>query len=156
METEYQKNCKDNESTCPDHCHKLGLSAPNDPNFQENCTHEHTLFCPQCDDITSCLHKLQQTVNDSESLRFYSKEQKEDFLYDIEKASDAIVQWKAHIMRAVNQECAKQDILAELDQNSCLLVMDWAMKFLQLRYREKQTDWYGKRGLSWHITSVVT
>ena len=59
-------------------------------------------------------------------------------------------------MRAVNQECAKQDILAELDQNSCLLVMDWAMKFLQLRYREKQTDWYGKRGLSWHITSVVT
>ena len=78
------------------------------------------------------MHKLQQTVNDSESLRFYSKEQKEDFLYDIEKASDAIVQWKAHIMRAVNQECAKQDILAELDQNSCLLVMDWAMKFLQL------------------------
>ena len=59
-------------------------------------------------------------------------------------------------MRAVNQECAKQDILAELDHNSCLLVMDWAMKFLQLRYREKQTDWYGKRGLSWHITSVVT
>ena len=35
-------------------------------------------------------------------------------------------------MRPVNQECAKQDILAELDQNSCLLVMDWAMKFLQL------------------------
>ena len=156
LKTEYQKNCKDNESSCPDHCRKLGLSDPNDQNFQEKCTHEHTLSCPQCDDITSCLHKLQQTVNDSESLRFYSKEQKEDFLYDIEKASDAIVQWKAHIMRAVNQECAKQDILAELDQNSCLLVMDWAMKFLQLRYREKQTDWYGKRGLSWHITSVVT
>ena len=30
------------------------------------------------------------------------------------------------------------------------------MKFLQLRYREKQTDWYGKRGLSWHVTSVVS
>ena len=156
LKTEYQKNCKDNESSCPDHCRKLGLSDPNDPNFQEKCTHEHTLSCPQCDDITSCLHKLQQTVNDSESLRFYSKEQKEDFLYDIKKASDAIVQWKAHIMTAVNQKCAKQDITAALDQNSCLLVMDWAMKFLQLRYREKQTDWYGKRGLSWHITSVVT
>ena len=30
------------------------------------------------------------------------------------------------------------------------------MKFLQLRYREKHSDWYGKRGLSWHISSVVS
>lgn len=27
---------------------------------------------------------------------------------------------------------------------------------LQLRDREKQSDWYGKRGLSWHISSVVS
>ena len=59
-------------------------------------------------------------------------------MYDIEKSSNAIVQWKAHIMRSVNQESAKQDILTKLDQSSCLIVMDWAMKFLQLRYREKQ------------------
>ena len=56
--------------------------------------------------------QLQQTVKNSESLHFYSKEQTEDFLYDIEKASDAIVHWKAHVMRAVNQERTKQDILA--------------------------------------------
>ena len=30
------------------------------------------------------------------------------------------------------------------------------MKFLQLCIREKQNDWYGKRGISWHITSVTT
>ena len=29
------------------------------------------------------------------------------------------------------------------------------MKFLQLHYREKQSKWYGKRGLSWHISSFV-
>ena len=55
LKTEYQKNCKGNEGSCPDHCRKLGLSDPNDPNFQEKCTHEHTLNCPQCDDITSLL-----------------------------------------------------------------------------------------------------
>ena len=44
---------------------------------------------------------------------------------------------KAHIMRSVNQECAKQDLIAKLDQTSCLLVIDWAMKFLQLRYIER-------------------
>ena len=33
--------------------------------------------------------------------------------------------------------------------------MDWAIKFQQMRYREKQADCFGKRGLSWHISSVV-
>ena len=58
-------------------------------------------------------------------------------------------------MRSANQESAKQDVLKGLDYSSNLIVMDWAMKFPQLRYREKQSDWYGKRGLSWHISSVV-
>ena len=30
------------------------------------------------------------------------------------------------------------------------------MKFLQLRHREKQSDWYGKKGISWHVSSVIT
>ena len=30
------------------------------------------------------------------------------------------------------------------------------MNLLQLKYREKQSDWFGKRGLSWHISTVIT
>ena len=30
------------------------------------------------------------------------------------------------------------------------------MKFTQLKYREKQSDWYAKRGLNWHICTVVS
>ena len=29
------------------------------------------------------------------------------------------------------------------------------MKFGQLKFREKQSEWYGKREISWHISSVV-
>lgn len=29
------------------------------------------------------------------------------------------------------------------------------MKFQQMRYREEQADWFGKRGLNWWISSVV-
>ena len=29
------------------------------------------------------------------------------------------------------------------------------MNLLQLKYREKQSDWFGKRGLSWHISTVI-
>lgn len=33
--------------------------------------------------------------------------------------------------------------------------MDWAMKFLQLKYREKQSEWFGKRGINWHVSCVI-
>ena len=156
FKTEYQSHCQDNESKCADHCRKFGLSDPIDPDFQEQCTHQHELRCPQCDDITSCLQKMQKIIKTGENLNFYSKDHKDDLLYDIEKALDAVNKWKAHIMRTVNQEMAKQDIIENLDSNTCLLILDWAMKFLQLRFREKQNDWYGKRGISWHISSVIT
>ena len=30
------------------------------------------------------------------------------------------------------------------------------MKFVQLRYQEKQSDWFANRGLNWHISSVIS
>ena len=40
---------------------------------------------------------------------------------------------------------AKQAALDKLNDETCLIIVDWAMKFLPL-----------KRGLSWHISAVVT
>ena len=36
-----------------------------------------------------------------------------------------------------------------------MVVMDWAMKFLQKKYREKQSKWFGKRGINWHVSCVI-
>ena len=49
------------------------------------------------------------------------------------------------MVRTVLQEEAKQAALDNLDDETCLIIVDWAMKFLPL-----------KRGLSWHISAVVT
>lgn len=156
FKTEYQSHCQDSESQCADHCRKFGLSDQFDPDFQEQCAHHHVLRCAQCDNITSCLQKMHKIIKTGKTLNFYSKDHKDDFLYDMVKSSDDVDRWKAHIMRSVNQEMAKQDIIANLDSNTCLIILDWAMKFLQLRFREKQNYWYGKRGLSWHISSVIS
>ena len=67
-----------------------------------------------------------------------------------------ILLWKAHIVRSINQQEVKQDALTSEDPQSAILIMDWAMKFLQIKFREKQSEWFGKRGLSWHISTLTT
>lgn len=86
----------------------------------------------------------------------YSKEQRDEMKYDFKQAKDNVYKWKAHIMRAENQEEGKQDVLRKLDNHSALILMDWAMKFNKMKYREKQSEWFAKRGINWHVSSVVT
>ncbi|XP_076111669.1 uncharacterized protein LOC143079930 [Mytilus galloprovincialis] len=33
--------------------------------------------------------------------------------------------------------------------------MDWAMKFLPLAFREKQSDWFGQKGVNWHVSVCI-
>ena len=57
-------------------------------------------------------------------------------------------------MRARNQEAAKSKLLNTMEANELFLVFDWAMKFLPRKYRGDQLNWFGKRGISWHISVV--
>ena len=157
LKTGYRVHCKPEEDACPDHCRKFALSDEKDPDFQESCSHQHLETCNECQNLRNVLEEVENQIRDS-SWNPYSNEQREDLLHDFNEARTDILQWKAHIIRSVNQEAAKQDQLNIIAENpySALVVMDWAMKFLQLKYREKQSDWYVKRGLSWHISTVIS
>ena len=89
------------------------------------------------------MNDMKQQILES-SASMYSKEYQEDLGYDFEKARTDILQWKAHILPSVNQDKAKQDVISNLNDSSALVVMDWVMKFLQMNYREKQSDWFTK------------
>ena len=52
----------------------------------------------------------------------------------------------------MNQDEARIKVIDVVDENSILLVQDWAMKFLPRKFRESQGDWFAKQGMSWHIT----
>ncbi|CAG2196655.1 unnamed protein product [Mytilus edulis] len=45
--------------------------------------------------------------------------------------------------------------MESLEPHQLLLVMDWAMKFLPMRYREKQSDFFGQKGLNWHVSVAI-
>ncbi len=121
LKTQYHYHCQEDENKCSDYCRKFSLRDPSDPQLQEQCTHMHTVACDQCNDMNACLREVEEPIN---SANFYSKEQKEDLLYEFEKAVSSIKEWKAHIMCSANQERAKQDIMDVLDSGSVLISMD--------------------------------
>ena len=77
---------------------------------------------------------------------------KDKLQFRVKQAKSAILAWKSYLLRSVNQDAAQTDVLEKLDESSVLLVQDWAMKYLPRKYRESQKDWFGKRGIPWHIT----
>lgn len=153
LKTDYRVHCKEEFSLCADHCRQFALSDPNDVDFKVSCNHTHAVVCDSCEDIKEVIDEIKTKLQEQCKI---TKELRDDLLYDFNEAKNNIDMWKAHILRSANQELAKQHTLRDMDNSSILLVMDWAMKFVQLRYREKQSQWFGKRGLSWHISSVVS
>ena len=97
-------------------------------------------MCDDCWNLRNVLDEVKNQISGS-SWNPYSNEQRDDLMYDFMQARTDILQWKVHILRSVNQEAAKQDQLGMITNNAtyALIVMDWAMKFLQLKYREKQS-----------------
>jgi len=85
-------------------------------------------------------------------------EEKKEMAYVVSQSKRNILSWKAHlhVLRAINQDEARLNILRNLDPTSVLVVLDWAMKFLARKYRESQSDWYRKKGISWHIAVAMT
>ena len=154
LKTGYKVHCKAHEDECADHCRKFALSDPHDKDFVCSCSHQHNVVCPECEDLKRLFIDMRALIDEFVT-GFYSQDQKDDLLYDLLEAEKQIFEWKAHTLRSINQEAAKEEIVENLKENSALIVMDWAMKFLQSKYREKQSDWFAKRGLSWHISSVI-
>jgi hypothetical protein len=128
------------------------LSDPSDPDFQATCTHKHTDYCDRCNQVEEVFGNI------DEALALVSednKDFKEQLVFKVAQAKRNINAWKAHLLRNINQDEASIITSDSLDEKSVLLVQDWAMKFLPRKYRESQTDWFGKRGLSWHITVAM-
>lgn len=137
-------------SSVPDHCRPFTLSDPKDPAYQSVCEHDHNDACDRCDLLSETLLQIETGLAaQTENL---SSVEKEDLLFRVKQAKKAIWAWMSHLLRSVKQDSTRVELLEQLDETSVLLVQDWAMKYLPRKYRESQTDWFGKRGISWHVT----
>ena len=136
------------KSNTADHCLAFALSDPKEEAFQNKCDHTHKECCQSCEELKCTLNLIEDSIK---SL----PEKDDDLLYSDSQAVQAINSWKAHLLRSVQQDKARTDVFNTLDEKSVLITQDWAMKFLPQKYRETQADWFGKRGISWHISVVI-
>lgn len=139
------------EARIPDHCVVFSLSDASDPSYQQKCQHNHDDSCEQCEALKETLQDIENRIN---GCHFSSNDDHDEANYIMQSSKLAIRSWQCHIVRSFNQDQARLDILDLLDNETVLIVNDWAMKFLPQRYRESQSDWFGKRGISWHMSVV--
>lgn len=138
-------------SVIPDHCRRFALSDSKCSDYLEACSHVHDGACDRCGQTERSIHEIE----DSLQLVAATSEELDGLKFNTEQARRNINAWKAHLLRAINQDEARINVMERLDENSVFLVQDWAMKFLPRKYRESQSDWFAKRGLPWHITVAV-
>ena len=131
-----------------DHCIQFALSDTAEKALQSDCTHAHDTFCNSCEQLKITCFEI------GEQIKSLCQDD-DDMLYVHDQAVKSIESWKSHLLRSVQQDKARIDVLETLDSESVLVTQDWAMKFLPQKYREHQRDWFGKRGISWHISVVV-
>ena len=141
----------DSHSTVADHCSVYALSDPSEISFRQQCDHQHDELCDQCQALEAVLEDISRAAHDAV---FRSDEERDEKLFLYESAKGAIQAWKSHQLRSVRQDQSQLDVLDLLTSETVLIVNDWAMKFLPQLYRESQQDWFGKRGISWHIAVV--
>ena len=114
-------------------------------------------MCGQCNGLTETTEEIEKAI---EKTKLDPKDLSKGEIHDelafmTRRAKRDVSAWKSHLLRAVNQDKARLDILQNLDNASVLLIQDWAMKFIPRKYRESQTDWFGKRGIPWHVTVAM-
>ena len=137
---------------CGDHCTVHALSDLSAWEFRGECDHQHGYECERCESLEGVLREVAE-MQDKANV---TEEERGRLKFEFNESVRNIQAWKAPLLRSSNQDEAKQNVLQKLDENSCVVIMDWAMKFLPVQYRQQMSDFFGKRGRSWHISAVIT
>ena len=128
----------------PDHCRAYALSDPKDKDYQMTCPHDHLETCDRCELLTSVLADIHDALEKMSNSNV-SRDVIEELTFIEGQAKQNILAWKAHLLRCVNQDEARLEVIYALDESSVLLVQDWAIKFLPRKFRESYSSGRKKR-----------
>jgi hypothetical protein len=100
--------------------------------------------------ITELFDHVEDSIN-----TIIDEEIKAELLYDLKQVWDSIFQLMAHRIRAVQQEGQKKKYMEGMDEKTAFLTVDWSQKILRQEFREGQSAYFGKSGMSLLVGSFV-
>ena len=77
----------------------------------------------------------------------------EEWRYDLENAIEDITYYKRTVMRSKVSEEYWDKQFEKKDPETVLVTSDFAMKLIPRKSRETSDEFFGKKGMSWHIIS---
>lgn len=83
------------------------------------------------------------------------QELREELMYDFEISWNSIFELMAHKLPAAQQEEEKRLYINQMDEFTAFLTIDWAQKILPQEFREGQSSYYGKKGMSVLVGSFL-
>ena len=122
LKTTYRNHCKEDDSKCADHCRVFALSNAGDTDFQKVCSHSHNVECEDCEKLKSVLEEVKGAISEAKN------------------TAAKIFEWRGHILRAENQDQYRWQIVDTLKRDETFLIVDWTMKFIAMKFKEKQAE----------------
>ncbi|CAB4013395.1 Hypothetical predicted protein, partial [Paramuricea clavata] len=111
LKTDFKVHVAQTSSTA-DHCLSLALSDSKEKRLHEPCDHPHDKSCQSCEQL--------KTLNELKDQTKILADKDDDLLYCYQQAAQAIESWKSHLLRSVQQDKARTDILELLDESSTI------------------------------------
>jgi hypothetical protein len=171
LKSKYGRHCGDAEQTTT-HCTIYGLSQANNP-FSRKCViilmvcfvkvcstkeiasinaNNNFLICChlECISVAEMFDQIEDAIN-----TIAVEETKGELLYDFKLALDSVFQLMGHRIRAAQQEHQKEKYLGEMDETTAFLTVDWSQKILPQQFREGQSSYFGKKGMSVLVGSFL-
>ena len=109
-------------STVADHCRSFALSDAKEPSFQATCDHDHSDVCERCATLASSLNDIEEgLVAQSQNM---TSNTKEELVFRVKNAKTALLAWKSHLLRSVNRDGTRVQLLEAIDESSGLRVQD--------------------------------
>ncbi|KAF1754581.1 hypothetical protein GCK72_021144 [Caenorhabditis remanei] len=173
LQTDFKLHLKF-ESKISDHCIQFALSDSGNSKYASGCqegksSHDHKEnFCERCQSVRDIFDDLKKTVEQllkqakEKSLRKTKDEnikcetELTVMLSDIETAETNVIELKKHQVRNKHSNNVRQKIVDALQKGDALLTLDWAQKIMPMQASESQSDFYGKSGISVHVTNVLS
>jgi hypothetical protein len=150
MKAGYVTHVMEEENTIASHCRILALSDNTDKYFTRYCDHDHSNICEDCVHFVKTLSNVKIIVENS------NHPQKNELSHEAKISIESIMNWQKHIIRGSQQDLSKKAMFQELKPGILYWLRDYGMKILPKKFREKQIDWFGKKGITNHIDCVYS